>query len=124
MKKQRPVNLNLFTIRQPIPAIVSILHRITGVLLFLLIPLVLWAFQVSLGSDQGFETIHQYLTSPLAKLIVWGFLVAFLYHFVAGIRHLLMDINIGVSLKGGRRSAFLTLGIVIILTIITGIWIW
>ena len=124
MKNQRPVNLNLLTIRLPVPAIVSILHRISGFLLFLAIPLVLWWLNASLASQQDFDDIHQSFTTPCAKFIIWVVLSSFLYHFVAGIRHLLMDINIGVELKTGRLFAFLTMVIAFGLIILTGIWLW
>jgi succinate dehydrogenase / fumarate reductase cytochrome b subunit len=124
VKNKRPVNLNLLTIRLPVPAIVSILHRISGILLFLAIPFILCWFQTSLASQQGFDDIHQMFSSTMSKFIIWVLLSAFLYHFVAGIRHLLMDINIGVELKSGRLSAFITLFIVALLVVLTGIWIW
>ncbi len=124
MNKKRPINLNLFTIHFPIPAIVSILHRISGVLLFLAIPLVLWGFSLSLASEQDFNTIYQLFTTPWAKFIIWCLLAAFIYHFVAGIRHLLMDVNLGVELKSGRLSSYLTLIIVLLLIVLAGVWIW
>ena len=124
MKPKRPVNLNLFTIRFPIPAIVSILHRISGVILFLLIPFLLWGLNLSLSSQQDFDDIHAYLTTPLAKFIVWGLLSAFTYHFVAGIRHVLMDMGIGEGLKSGKLTAQLTLIISLVLIILIGVWLW
>lgn len=124
MNNQRPKNLNLFTIQFPIPAIVSILHRISGLILFLLIPFLLWVLQRSLTSEQGFDDIHQAMTSLCAKTIVWLALSAFIYHFIAGIRHLLMDIHIGESLRSGRIGSILTLIISGLLIIITGIWLW
>lgn len=124
MNNQRPKNLNLFTIRFPIPAIASILHRISGFILFLLIPFILWILQSSLISEQNFDDIHQTLTSPLMKFIIWCSLSAFIYHFVAGIRHLLMDIHIGEELKSGRIGAILTIIISLLFIILTGIWLW
>jgi succinate dehydrogenase / fumarate reductase cytochrome b subunit len=124
VNNQRPKNLNLFTIRFPIPAIVSILHRISGFILFLLIPFMLWALQLSLTSEQNFDDIHQTLTSPCMKFIIWCSLSAFIYHFIAGIRHLLMDIHIGEGLKSGKIAAILTLIISALFIILTGIWLW
>jgi succinate dehydrogenase / fumarate reductase cytochrome b subunit len=124
VNNQRPKNLNLLTIQFPIPAIVSILHRISGFILFLLIPFLLWALQLSLTSEQGFDDIHQETTSLCAKVIIWLALSAFIYHFIAGIRHLLMDIHIGESLRSGRVGSILTLIISALLIIITGIWLW
>ncbi len=122
--KQRPKNLNLLTIRFPIPAIVSILHRISGVILFLLIPFMLWALNLSLSSPNDFDNLHLFLSSPLMKLFLWSFLSAFIYHFFAGIRHLLMDVQVGDELKSGRLSAKLTMAISIVFIILVGIWLW
>ena len=124
MSKQRPKNLNLFTIRFPLPAIISILHRISGVILFLLVPFMLWGLSLSLSSSQDFDDLHLFLSSPFMKLLIWGGLSAFIYHFMAGIRHLLMDMHVGEALESGRLSAKLTLASSIILIILAGIWVW
>lgn len=124
MKHQRPVNLNLFTISFPIPAIVSILHRISGVILFLVIPFLLWGLSLSLSSQQDYDDLHQLLTQPFAKFLIWGVLAALLYHLVAGIRHLFMDMGIGEELKSGRLGAQITIIVSAILIILAGIWIW
>ncbi|OGT37045.1 MAG: succinate dehydrogenase, cytochrome b556 subunit [Gammaproteobacteria bacterium RIFCSPHIGHO2_12_FULL_38_14] len=121
--QQRPVNLNLFTIRFPIPAIVSILHRISGVVLFLLIPCIFWGFDFSL-TEYGFDHLQELLSNVYVKFIVWALLIPFCYHLIAGIRHLLMDIHIGESLKGGRLGAGLTLIFSLLLIILMGIWLW
>lgn len=124
MKDQRPKNLNLFTIHFPLPAIVSILHRLSGVALFLLIPFLLWVLSRSLASEQDFEHIHAFLTQVWVKLLVWCILSAFIFHFIAGIRHLLMDAHIGETLKGGRISALVTAIVSGLFIIMIGIWIW
>lgn len=123
MQHLRPKNLNLFTIRFPLPAIVSILHRVSGVFLFLLIPLVLWALQCSLTLD-GFEAMQRTLSNPLYRFLLWAILAPFLYHLVAGIRHLLSDLHIGDTLKAGRVSAVLVFVISAILIVLAGIWLW
>jgi succinate dehydrogenase / fumarate reductase cytochrome b subunit len=124
VKDKRPKNLNLLTIRQPIPAIVSILHRISGVILFLAIPLLLWGLNLSLASYDDFDNFHYLATTPVAKVVIWCIMAPFIYHFVAGIRHLLMDVHVGEELKSGRLSAMLTLIISIVLMILAGIWLW
>lgn len=123
MNRVRPVNLNLFTIRFPLPAIVSILHRVSGVFLFLSIPIILWALDYSLTQD-GFDAMHDWRGNILTKLIIWAMLAAFLYHFVAGIRHLLSDIGMGSSLRSGRLTAVLALVISIVFILLAGIWLW
>jgi succinate dehydrogenase / fumarate reductase cytochrome b subunit len=124
VKHKRPVNLNLFTIRFPIPAIASILHRISGVILFLFIPFVLWGLHLSLASQQDFDDVHQFLTSLWVKLVIWGVLSALIYHLIAGIRHLLMDMGIGETIKSGKLGAQITIGISVIFIILAGIWLW
>lgn len=118
----RPKNLNLFTIHFPIPAIVSILHRISGFFLFLIIPLVLWGLMLSLTFD-GFETLQQWFATWYVKVVIWGVFLALLFHFIAGIRHLLMDIGIGSSLTSGRRSAWLTIIFFVLFAVYLGVWL-
>lgn len=105
--KQRPINLNLFTIHFPLPAIVSFLHRVSGVVLCLMIPFFLWMLQQSLQSRERFDRLQQDLSSIGMKVLLVIMGAALLFHFIAGIRHLLMDIHVGDSLKGGRISAIL-----------------
>ena len=124
MNKKRPKNLDLLTIRFPIPSIVSILHRISGVILFLMIPLVLWALDASLSSQNSFQLLSDNLSTPFVKGFVWLMLAPFLYHFVAGIRHLLMDVGVGVELKTGRLTAIVTFVMAFLLIIVAGIYIW
>lgn len=123
MTNKRPVNLNLFTIAFPLPAIVSILHRISGVILFLLIPLLLVLLTRSLDAH-GFHQIGVFFAHPVVKFCVWGLLLALFYHLIAGIRHLLMDCHCGDSLQGGRLGAKLVLLATFIVAILLGIWLW
>ena len=123
MQRTRPKNLNLFTIHFPVPAIISILHRISGAILFLLIPVILWGLEYSL-TESGFDTLHAWFGTLYIKLFFWLLLVPLLFHLVAGLRHLLMDLQIGVTLKGGRTSAWLTLIISGIVILLAGIWLW
>ena len=82
VNSKRPVNLDLRTIKLPVTAYTSILHRISGVILFLGIAVLLFALDKSLSSEEGFEQVKACLTSPLAKLVIWGLLSALLYHLV------------------------------------------
>ncbi len=118
---QRPVNLALGTIHFPLPAIVSLLHRISGFALFGVLPLLLWAWQQSLASPEAFHALIDALPFRLAAILV---LAGVIYHLVAGIRHLLMDAGIGETLAGGRRFAWATLVISAALVAVTGVWIW
>lgn len=124
MKKQRPVNLNLFTIRFPRTAIVSILHRITGVLIFLSLPLLLCALQQSISSADSFAHLQASLASVLGKIFAWFILSAFLCHILAGLRHLFMDMGVGETLKAARFSAALVLTLVIFSMLGLGFLLW
>lgn len=123
MKQTRPKNLNLFTIRFPVMAIVSILHRVTGAFLFLLIPFLLWSLQYSL-TDTGFEAIQQWMDTIYFKLLVWILFIPLCFHLVAGVRHLFSDIHIGDTLKLGRKMAYMTFIVTAIIVLLAGIWLW
>ncbi|NBB13446.1 succinate dehydrogenase, cytochrome b556 subunit [Pseudomonas sp. SLFW] len=124
MKSQRPVNLDLRTIKLPITAITSILHRISGIILFIGLVFMLYALSKSLGSEEGFADMKATLTSPLAKFIAWGLLSALLYHLVAGVRHLIMDTGVGETLEGGKLGSKIVIAISVVLIVLAGVWIW
>lgn len=124
MKNSRPMNLNLFTIKFPVMAIASILHRASGILVFLFIPLVLWWMQQSLLSEQDFNALLVHLNSSAIKYVVWIFLAGLLYHLFAGIRHLIMDMGYCESLKLGRFTSYLVMGISLVFIILAGVWLW
>ena len=124
MNKQRPVNLNLTTIKFPLPAIISILHRITGLILFFIIPIALCVLSRSLASDASFQSISEHFNHAWIKTFIWLALVALSYHLIAGLRHLLMDYGFGESLAAGRLSAKLVFIIVGLLILLIGVWIW
>ena len=121
----RPVYLNLLAIRQPVPAIVSILHRVSGALLFLIgIPLLLWAVQHSLASPETWAALRASLAHPLAKLLLLGLVWAYLHHFCAGIRYLLLDLHIGTELTPLRQSSYAVLIVSLALTAVVGARLW
>ncbi len=121
----RPVYLNLLAIRQPVPAIISILHRLSGALLFLIgIPLLIWAVQQSLASPEAYAVLRASFAHPLAKLILLGLVWAYLHHFCAGIRYLLLDLHIGTELAPARQSSFAVLIVSLALTAIIGARLW
>lgn len=124
MKQKRPVNLDLTTLRFPPMAIVSILHRISGVVLFLLFPAMLYFLDLSLRSEASYQSLLNTFHSPYCKLLLWVFSAAIVYHLLAGIRHLIMDMGFGEGLDAGRRSAVTVITLSIVLTILIGIWIW
>ncbi|MEQ7922308.1 succinate dehydrogenase, cytochrome b556 subunit [Xanthomonas sp. WHRI 1810A] len=124
MKSQRPVNLDLRTIKLPITAYTSILHRVSGVILFVGIAIMLYALDVSLGSEEGFASVKAGLTSPLVKFVIWALLSALLYHLVAGVRHLIMDTGIGETLEGGKLGSQIVIAVSVVVIVLAGVWIW
>ncbi len=124
MKDKRPVNLNLIAFKWPLPALTSITHRITGVLLFFGTAVLLYLLQLSLESEAGFQQAADYLSTPLVKFVVWVIVAGLLYHLIAGVKHLIMDFGIGETLQGGRTGAILTIVISAIAIVIAGVWIW
>lgn len=124
MNKKRPVNLDLSSLKFPPMAIASLLHRISGVLLFLLLPIMLFIFAQSMQSEESFAQMKIGLTHPGYKLMLWAFGAALIYHVLAGIRHLIMDMGFGEELSAGRRTAVLVIILAVILTIFLGFWIW
>ena len=122
--KNRPKNLNLFTIRLPINAVVSILHRASGVGLFLCLPLILLALQALLGSQDSYNALTNCLNTWFVKLLLIGLAWAFMHHFFAGIRHLLQDVHWMTSLNKARLSSRILLWLVGVCTAIFALVIW
>lgn len=124
MKKQRPVNLQLNTISFPPAAIVSILHRVTGVAMFFALIFVIWAWAVSVHSLDGFDQVKELMNGALGKFIAIGTSSALIYHIVGGIRHVIMDMGYWEELESGDMSAKITIGLWIVLTIVVGVALW
>lgn len=124
LQKPRPVNLNLLTIRFPVTAIVSILHRLSGVVLFLFVPFLLWVLNQTLASPDDFTNVQHLLMMPVCKWFIWGFISALIYHLLAGTRHLIMDFGLGESLRAARLSSWLVISIAILFSVALGIWLW
>lgn len=127
--KTRPKHLNLIVIRFPLSAYVSILHRVSGAGLFLFLGALIWLFGASLGTDdqvEDFRAVMAFTVAglPLVKLCLLGLLWAFLHHFCAGIRFLLLDMHIGVDLVPARISAGVVLAVSLVLTAVLGVLTW
>jgi succinate dehydrogenase / fumarate reductase cytochrome b subunit len=116
--KKRPVNLDLTSIRLPLPGKVSILHRVSGVGLFLFLPVLLWLFSASLTSPETFAMFKAVFSSLPAKVVLAGLIWAFAHHFCAGIRFLLLDLHIGIEKEAAGKSAAAVLAVSIPLTLI------
>ena len=120
----RPVNLDLTTIRFPLTAIASILHRISGVGLFVLAPLIIWFWSLSLRDASGFASVSALIQSAGIKVLLWLFLAALFYHLVAGIKHLLMDWGYGEEIASANRATIVSLTIFVLLIVFAGVWLW
>lgn len=120
----RPVNLDIKTIELPITAYASILHRVTGVVLCAAVLFLLWMLNKSLASEAGFVEVQQMLGSSYVKFLLLVCLAPFIYHLVAGVRHLIMDAGIGETLEGGRLGAKIVFAVSAVLILITGVWLW
>ena len=120
IKKKRPKNLDLPTIRLPLPGILSIIHRISGAGLFLLLPFLLWLFQGSLTSPETFASVKGVVAHPLVKIVLLGLIWFYMHHFCAGIRYLLLDLHKGVELEAARLSSKIVFVVSIVLTLIIG----
>ncbi|OYY50652.1 MAG: succinate dehydrogenase, cytochrome b556 subunit [Methylophilaceae bacterium 17-44-8] len=122
--KKRPKNLNLFTIRLPINAVVSIMHRASGMLLFLMLPALLWVLQQSFASELQYAQITHNFQHWLFKVVLIVVAGAFFHHFFAGIRHLAMDVHWMTSLQKARFSSRVVLGLVGVSVVIFAWCIW
>ena len=124
MNKKRPVNLDIGTIQLPVTAYVSILHRVSGVVLFGAVGLFLWILDSSLSSEESFNLIKEFMNTLIVQIIIWLSLAALIYHLVAGLRHLVMDYGYGETLSGGILGAKLVLTFSAILMLMAGFWLW
>lgn len=123
--KKRPKNLDLTTINLPLPGKVSILHRASGVGLFLMLPVLLWLFQLSVDSSGTYATFKSIVGHPLSKIVLAGLIWAYLHHFCAGIRFLLLDVHVGIDLPTARKSAGAVLAVSLTLSVILwGVLLW
>lgn len=123
-RKSRPVNLDLQTIHFPITAIVSILHRVSGVITFVAIGILLWLLSLSLSSPHGFMQAADLVDNFFVKFILWGILTALAYHIVGGIRHLIMDLGHYEEFESGVMTAKVTFAATAVLSLLGGILVW
>ena len=107
--------------RLPLAGVVSILHRISGLIMFALLPFLLYLLDTSLTSDASFAAFHDAVQSPLAKLIILVLSWAYLHHFCAGVRHLLMDSHVGMDKDSARKSALSVLVISLALALLVAL---
>lgn len=117
----RPVFLNLLQIRLPLTGWVSIIHRVTGVVLFLALPVPLYLLQLSLSGEEGFQRVSAWLGQWPLKVLLLLLMWWFLHHLFAGIRVLLLDLEVGIDLAAARRSArWVLLADIVVLLLLGG----
>ena len=110
--RPRPKYYDLNLAHLPPPGLVSILHRVSGLLLFFpVLPLLLWMLQGALGSDQDYAQVRDFFRAPLGKLVAFAVLWMYAHHFWAGLRYLIMDMHWQMAKDPARRSAYIVLGL-------------
>lgn len=124
MNSNRPINLDLASLKYPPMAIASILHRISGILLFLLLPFIMYCFDLSVRSPDSFILLQSYLRTPYWTFLLWVFTSALIYHVLAGIRHLFLDFGIGEQVSTARYTSTLVIILAFILSLSMGVWLW
>lgn len=124
MKTDRPVHLNLFKITLPLAGVVSITHRITGAILFVGLAFALYALDLALSSPAGFGEASELVAQPLSRLILLGLIFVLSFHFVAGIKHLLLDFHIGDTVEAARAGAWVVIVLSVLITVVLGALLW
>ena len=124
MNKKRPKHLALHQIKLPLPGIVSILHRVSGLLLFIALPFLLLMLQYSLSSIETYTQLMDVLGNPLLKVLLIGLLWAFMHHFCAGLRYLAIDFHLVRDLAHARNSSRVVMAVSLALTILAGVKLW
>ncbi|MEP7157141.1 MAG: succinate dehydrogenase, cytochrome b556 subunit [Betaproteobacteria bacterium] len=121
----RPKYYDLNLLNLPMPGLVSIFHRVTGVVLFLFaIPLVLFLLQSTLISESKFDFWRNIINLPVVKIVLLGFVWAYMHHFFAGIRYLLLDVHVATAKEPAQLSAKIVLVLGVVATILIGVRIW
>ncbi|URJ30302.1 succinate dehydrogenase, cytochrome b556 subunit [Candidatus Blochmannia vicinus] len=126
-ENKKPIHLNIRTIRFPITAVASILHRISGILLFIIIGPILWLLKLSLSSNNEFYKIYNFLllNCYISKFLFWIITIVMMYHVIAGIRQILMDFGyLEQTLLIGKISVKIIFVLTILLSVLSGILIW
>ena len=121
----RPVYLNLFKIKLPVTGIISIFHRLTGILLFLAIPVSLYLLQLSITDGLSFERVTTLMLEPVSRFFILLIIWSFVHHFFVGIRFLLIDLEFFLSRKSSRVSAWgvVAFEFIVMLVVIKGLFL-
>jgi succinate dehydrogenase / fumarate reductase cytochrome b subunit len=117
-KRTRPLSLGIFHMRLPVSGWVSIFHRVTGVLLVLALPAVLYLLQQSLASADRFDHLASWFAGPVGRVVSLLLAWLFIQHLLSGIRHLLLDLDIGIEREAARASAVVVFVMGVVLTLL------
>ena len=126
MNPERPVNLPLprLALAMPITALASILHRITGIVLFGGMFYFCYLLDLAVTDASGFDKAAALVHAPLGRLALWVILTSLAYHVLAGVKHLLLDFHLGDSFAGGRAGAWISIVLAGIAGIVVAVWLW
>lgn len=124
MKNNRPIQLDLLRLRFPVTAIVSILHRVTGLVLFLVLPFVFYYLSCALGSPVQFEQVSATFSHWPGNILLWCAVMAAVYHVLAGLRHIVMDCGYGESRLVARLTSWSLLVVVGLFAVWLGVCLW
>lgn len=125
MKKERPKNLDLSTIKLPVMGVASILHRISAVIIWVSLAYFLSILAISLNTEEGFNSIQNLLSNNfIAQFFTWGFLTAFGYYTMGGLKHIIQEMGHFETLEGGKMISQTAIALGIVISILFAIWIW
>ena len=123
-KGQRPVNLDIGSMKLPITAYVSITHRLSGIFLFFASGLLIWALDLSLSSEQSFNDLALVMANPIAKGLMWTIATALSYHALSGVKHIAMDFGYGETMEGGVMGARIVIVLALVAAGLWGVAVW
>lgn len=124
MRKERPKNLDLTTVKFPVTANASILHRVSGIIVFIALAIFLVLLNNSLSSEAGFNQVISFIDNFFVGIIIWGALTGLAYHAVFGIRHMIQDLGYWEELETAEKSAKIGFAITGVLSFLAGILVW
>lgn len=124
MRRERPKNLDLATVKFPITATASILHRVSGIIVFIALAIFLTLLNYSLTSEADFSRVAGYFDNFLIEFVMWGSLTALAYHAVFGVRHMIQDLGVWEEMESASLSAKAGFVITAVLSALAGILVW